>query len=1333
MVRKINEVVSLKKFKPVIEIKGVKEEEKSQLFDEYIITEEVADNFETIFEHMTLSVSEERRRKGEDINPAEINRAFFLRGAYGTGKSYFLLTLGTILERISQGEGYRVKNKFKDFDGIIYHVDKLMVDEKHFVVNINGVSETNIDFEDCIRKNFVSKCKEVFSDDDYIPKSMFEEAVRKLEEDRNNSLRWDLISHHMEEMDLDYSKLVSGLRKHKRESLERYIFLLETAYDRKIDTYDTDFNVFIKESSDYIKDKGYKGIVYMFDEFSAYLTALIEDGKINKNLAKIQELGEACSLSNGNDIVFIASIHKSISILLKSVVLGKQELEKIQERFKEIPISFSEGNELIKNTIKVDKGKYQIMRNKYDEIKELENITYGLLEYYYPMHPVTIDYLNTLSKLYAQENRTLFRFLSDVVDRKIKIEDIMVNGKLNLITMDCLYDYFIEDVSGDDVAFITSANDALRHCTEIWQVKIIKSLVVARMAVYDYRVGSQVKIGLTVDELSKYLLIEDKELIDDFLQNISSKPKVSIFYDKENEVYEFMENVTGKINMEKEKEKIRETIEEYYELKELLKTKGRNKEYYNTKINIQPIVDITPVKREFSSQIYSYSNLIEKLKDKENLEILKDGNIIHLLPQNFEKEKLDINLIEKYMRRYGDNIVIVVPKNYDFNREHIVEYAIYKKMLMDEKYLEDNRIKGYLTKEKMKYEDILVKKINEYTNPNSFCFVFNDGVREFSSFNELSSYMLKKYYYKFPNIEASMKDRTITNQIVRTFVVPGEKVIPSKSNSEENRHIKDTMASIGLASTKDMVAGDIKAELIMPTEDKNPISYEIFDIVCNNEKDKIFEILENAPYGMPEFIIELYIACANSLGKIYIYEDEKNLLLTPEVISNIKRKSNIRIEKPKDSMDIEELLYAKDLWKVLGEKIDSKKHKEFKPEKGSEKKVKIMYNIADDIKLFLNQLNNNIMLFDDKGLNIDLMKKLSLELEKLNKTLKPEEYIKRMNELPTRVVAEKDKNKALKILEDNIDSFMNIIENIVLYSNVLSACDNIHKSRYRFENSKEALKLEREIMELNKKLKEDSLKFKEIDKLYKLVKDFYNLFNTLYKESHDKMHNEIVDIKGVIGSKLEIELIEALEKFQFKGISTLNEIYENIRTKYAYCNNDFSDHLSHDLYHCKCMGKSSTLNDFTLKYEEFMEEVEKAEKTLFGVIDSYRREFIKLDRINLENKKTLRQFIRDKDEKLLTTYMDFMSFLNVNPIENKGFIIKSSKELSNIVKQYKKYIKIGPGPVNRAEIQVEDLNKTIINSIKFTGKSRMDKGEFLGTIKKVLDEEVGDKIIIIRN
>ena len=61
------------------------------MFNDYIITEEIANNLETIFEEMTLSISDERRKKGKDINPSEVLRAFLLRGAYGTGKSYFYL------------------------------------------------------------------------------------------------------------------------------------------------------------------------------------------------------------------------------------------------------------------------------------------------------------------------------------------------------------------------------------------------------------------------------------------------------------------------------------------------------------------------------------------------------------------------------------------------------------------------------------------------------------------------------------------------------------------------------------------------------------------------------------------------------------------------------------------------------------------------------------------------------------------------------------------------------------------------------------------------------------------------------------------------------------------------------------------------------------------------------------------------------------------------------------------------------------------------------------------------------------------------------------------
>ena len=238
-------------------------------------------------------------------------------------------------------------------------------------------------------------------------------------------------------------------------------------------------------------------------------------------------------------------------------------------------------------------------------------------------------------------------------------------------------------------------------------------------------------------------------------------------------------------------------------------------------------------------------------------------------------DKIDIRLIRECMIKYDNNVVVLVPKKYDFNRKNIVEYASYKKLLTkgNEIYNNDEKSRQFIIRQKSKYEEILIDNINEYTNPKNFYFIFNDATLEFDNYDELISYMLKKHYYKFPNIKSPISsERGLTNKIINTFVIPKEKTIPSNSNAEENRHIKDTMKAIGLAEIKEMALGNIKAELRLPTEDIDSKSTEIFNIVCNNDKDDIFNILGKAPYGLPDFLIELYIGCAYSLEKIYVYE-----------------------------------------------------------------------------------------------------------------------------------------------------------------------------------------------------------------------------------------------------------------------------------------------------------------------------------------------------------------------------------------------------------------------------------------------------------------------------
>lgn len=1329
MLRKINEVVSLKKFKPVIEIKGVQEKEKSKLFNDYIVTEDISENFQKIFEEMTGSISEERIEIGVDINPSEMNRAFLLRGAYGTGKSYFLLTLATILEEISKGNGDVIKEKFNEFDGLVYQIEKLMEEGKYFVISINGVSETNIDFEDAIMKNFIDKSKEYFPEDDFISDSTFERAINSLKEARNEPMKWKLISSELKNMNLDYEHLISGLKKYKRGALKEYEELMEKSYGIKVDLHDNEFDFFIKESSNYIKDKGYKGIVYLFDEFSAYLTSLIEDDRINKNLAKIQELAEACHISNNNETVFIASIHKSLPTLLKSAILEKEELEKVTGRFKPIEIDFSGGGELLKDTIKIEDSKYLLMKNEYDEIRELDNMTNGILKEYYPIHPNIIKYLNTLSKLYAQENRTLFMFMSDVVDKKIRLEEIIVDGKANVITLDYLYDYFIEDATEDNREIVKAANDVFSYCNEKWKKEIVKSLVVARMSVYDTRVGAETKIGLSVNDLSKYLLIEDEEKIENFLQDISSKPKVNIYYDEDKNMYEFVESAINKRDIEIDKNRIAREVKEkeYDELVKLLRSTGKNRRYYNRKINIEPLVGVTPVKREFGSQIFSNSNLINYLDSKKDLSLGKDCDLIHLLPRHFEKDSININEIKAYMKEYGSNIVIAVPKKYEFNREAIIDNAVYEIMLNDEKYLEDQKDRQYISKEKRKYENILRKEIENYTDIKNFYFVFNNGVREFETYDELFKYTLENHYDKFPRIKSPMRsERRITNQIIKTFIAPGHKIIGGKSNAEEDRHIKNTMVDLDLATTKRMPEGNEKVELKMPIKKNNEISAEIFDIVCNCEKDEMFNILEKEPYGMPEFLIELYIACAVSLGKIYINKGNTLLAVESGVLSNIKDNREVSFKRSADNLDYEALKYAKDLWQIIGKAISSNNYIDFDPEKRIRNKMRLQRDIYGDILVFLDKLKSNLNILEGRGFEFKPVKKLGFELESLNKVLEPEKYIKRMNELPNRVVGGSDKDKSLKEIEDMIEGFSNITKDLKKYLNILSSCNEIEENKFRFKNNKVLMKQYKCMDTLKKDFLKNPLYFNNIEKLEEEIRNFFSLFNELFKINHGKLYKKIDNIKDEINKRPEIELIEAFEKFQFTSISTLEDINKKIRR--ISCNNKFSDDLYFDLYNCDCLGKNANFDSFEEKYQDFMSEVEEAEKRLLGAIGEYRKEFLDLDRKNIENKKSLREFIKDKDINLFQTYINFMNKLHDDPVSNRKLIIEKSDELAEVIIEYQKYIStkevIG-------KISFKALSKAINKGVILSGRAEMSKEEFLKIVEKALNEEVGDKTIII--
>ena len=82
-----------------------------------------------------------------------------------------------------------------------------------------------------------------------------------------------------------------------------------------------------------------------------------------------------------------------------------------------------------------------------DNIFEREELNAEVLEQVYPLHPLTALVLPTLCQRYAQNDRSLFTFLtsSEPYSFKNYLEEVSVEeDKLPSLKLDRVYDYFIE-------------------------------------------------------------------------------------------------------------------------------------------------------------------------------------------------------------------------------------------------------------------------------------------------------------------------------------------------------------------------------------------------------------------------------------------------------------------------------------------------------------------------------------------------------------------------------------------------------------------------------------------------------------------------------------------------------------------------------------------------------------------------------------------------------------------------------------------------------------------------------------------------------------------------
>lgn len=867
----IGSIVKLRKFAPVVDLhwaEALQEERNSVLVDNYIVTEELAGHFETILESFTLKRHERKiLRFGDIVDAATLQRSHILRGQYGTGKSYFLLMVSGLLEALSNEGLYdELTDKFRMFAGIRHHMDILRENaKKYLVVRIDGVKNIDVRFSELVQKNVISKIKRVLGEHEI--SDSYSIALQKLDEYRKDPVLSELLDEELRNRSLSYGSLVQGLSASERKSLKEYRDVMQKITKHNIDEGFDSMEAFLRSASLHVKKHGWSGIVILFDEFSAYVNASIEDRRITGDLAAIQSLAQLTVPREEQDLFFICSMHIDIGRILGNIMAAAEEIQKVRGRFSEMTISFNNSGNLVENILAVNSEKFAAIQRKYSRYFGALPHRFPKMERVYPIHPFTVNSIIKVSGKFAQSERTIFSFFAEAVNKKLS-EPVVKDERLNLITVREIYDYFIDYISERDLALKDSALRCMAFCKKELDKDIVKALVVAHVSVGE---GSDSR--LTPRDIAFILGIDDIQAVDMFLKELSSNPASNIiFYEKEYK-FEFISAGNAAAELCSKIDQDAANMSSYDALLDVL-------DEYGTAISIRksyvvnPSRDILPVRKEIAGVIFRPADLLKSI-DFEMVNHKKDGKILFVIPDFHDEIGRDyVDIVKERLLKAEANICAAVPKSFPVSLEKDLKYYAVLKNLIRSAGNDEN---GRKTVQKMlqSAQKVVEHEIRKFGDISNFTFIFNENkvTDGFTSIEELEKYMLLRYFSRFPRTDVEIvRSKNSIHTLVDNFLVFGEKSnIPANYTSETDKLVMDVLRPLDLVKVERSGSG-YSARLKIPEEVNNPESFEIWNIVNDTSRTlkDMFDVLERAPYGLPDFMVELYIAAAVAANRLTI-------------------------------------------------------------------------------------------------------------------------------------------------------------------------------------------------------------------------------------------------------------------------------------------------------------------------------------------------------------------------------------------------------------------------------------------------------------------------------
>ena len=819
----------------------------------------------------------------------KFNKATTLIGPYGKGKSHLLLVLLTLLNDYNEKDEAvlnELLEKIKNINESVYEkFHKIRTSKLKYMPVIINSNYNNMNQAFLLA---LSEALERENINDIVVNTYFEIALNVIDkwEKEGYDEAIDKFEVCLKKSNITLKELKTKLKMYDEEGYK----IFKSVYSCIMHGIEfnplvnTDIIKYFKDINYAICQKGFNGMLIIFDEFSKFLE-YVGNENMMRDLKILQDFAELSSRTGKKEqIIFSCITHKTINEYIKNLKEDKVNAFKtVEGRFKEIYFnrSIEQNYEIISQTINKKKN-FKVMIEKeieakkqfYAEIKDefsfciIDNCEKILFKGCYPLNPITVYAVINLSEKIAQNERTLFTFLTD--DDMTSFKYYIRNDEDNkLFNVDKIYDYFKNNFKkeNDDIIkqiWIKTEN-ALNKTKDDIERKIIKSLSVIYM-INDFE---------TLIPNDNTLRLSTNIQKDEFEHKISNLIEKGILKKKKtNKVYDFT------------------TVYNREVLKEIDKIVNTKFKLINEKDVLGKIVDMGYIIPRRYNQTYKMTRFFkmlflteEELINLKSFNLLKkqsfsDGIVINIIRNSKNIEKT----IDKISTIDDKEVIVRIPKEpislelvQALKECEAIEYIKRTQNNDDEVYAELNLIEE-------ENVELIQSEIEKKFEKNNIEYIFKG--KEQLKTNNLSGVVSKtceELYCEAPIINNEMINKNdISSPIYKARGI----VIDTILNNDMNLIKSPTSAEATIY--KAVVEKRKRADI-------DRIIHIIKDFIKKSEKlekrnfEHLCTKLTGKPYGIRKGVIPLLLAMAieEYSENIILYYQNKEVEIEANNISKI--------------------------------------------------------------------------------------------------------------------------------------------------------------------------------------------------------------------------------------------------------------------------------------------------------------------------------------------------------------------------------------------------------------------------------------------------------------